>query len=1281
MIRHSLILMLVVLFILGLSADDNYVRPLPVQAVGGIFVNSGQILGGETGNGVALGDLDGDGDTDAFVANDFDSFKGGSLHVWFNDGDGYFSSGPIFGVEDSYGVALGDLDGDGDLDALVVGPAPAQSGLNQGGTGSVQVWLNQGGAQGGSEGEFAAGVSFGVFASYGVALGDVDNDGDLDALVVGNSNQVWLNDGNAAFSAGPALPFLYSRAAVLADMDGDGWLDAVIADSQYGSNNRVYWNDGNWTPGPGSFTAGDPLPTASLMRGTAVADLDGDNQPDIFLAGSGQEQIFWNEGLRNFSTAGPLPLNDLSNAVALADVDGDADLDAVIANGGSDNFNNQVWRNDGGRLFTADQSFISPAWNRGLGLADLNSDGSPDVFVATTGEDQVWFNTSIPPVIPNEEGWQIQTVDERGDTGFGASLALDADGYPHIAYGLRVAAGYSSDGYYIWQYTLRYTYWDGVRWHNEVIRSGLAGLDDFSLALDGNGYPHIAYVTEYLAPPRYTHWDGAQWQDAPILLGESDDGIENIELALDNSDNRHFSYEQDGRLKYAFWDGASWLVEEIDTADGPGALALDAAGNPHLSYVLGTFLKYAHKEGGTWQIEYADADSFILSRYSALALDGEGRPHIGYYEDSLGFEKRIKYAYWDGNSWQIQIVHLLPSGHTFETLDLNLDSSGNPHFFFSTVDLIFNPGTYYQYAHWDGASWQVETLDYSGYEGLVYPALGIVLDGADRVHASYYEPQYKDLRYLTWAANWQIRALPETGTSQRPAIDVEATIPHIGYYSLSGGQVKLASWEDAWELTPLDFVANPVTDLSIEVGAAAHVSYYDADNQRLLYAYQDFLGVWHFEVVDEAGDVGRFNELVLANPAGGGRIAYWDATSLRIKLAISNPDILLWDIYPNLAGPPLNANSGSLSTAVLPGGDIGVSYYDGVNGDLRLAVWDSETAAWTDELVDGATADVGRLNSLQTDGTEGVPVVAYLGQGTIRYAYKAGGLWQIQDVPGTTQEPVTSLSLELGLNSRQQARIAYFTEGGALNVAHLRDGIWETEYVESGAPAIGEVAATRDSRLHLAYTRSGNLRYAFRTATLVASFADPLQPPEFYQDPGDYNPLDACQAIFDPLFGNTAQNFDPFTADVVAQQPTAPLSDLAIFGAMSSLFSATPGGHSYIELYRQHGSEMGQIGLEDPQLLWDAFGTLQNFLPGLEALVTGRGDEQVVTQKMVDDALDIWQRLAAVGSPELATVIHDELAQYNNLQDFVGLTFDEWALAIGVNPPPETVYLPVILKE
>ena len=68
-----------------------------------------------------LGDLDGDGDLDAFVANaQVSSGTGEPNRVWLNDGDGNFSdNGQALGDSPSLGISLGDLDGDGDLDAFV----------------------------------------------------------------------------------------------------------------------------------------------------------------------------------------------------------------------------------------------------------------------------------------------------------------------------------------------------------------------------------------------------------------------------------------------------------------------------------------------------------------------------------------------------------------------------------------------------------------------------------------------------------------------------------------------------------------------------------------------------------------------------------------------------------------------------------------------------------------------------------------------------------------------------------------------------------------------------------------------------------------------------------------------------------------------------------------------------------------------------------------------------------------------------------------------------------
>jgi len=135
-----------------------------------------------------MGDLDGDGDLDAFVVNSVQANR-----VWLNNGSGVFSdSGQALGPSSGYGVSLADLDGDGDLDAFTANRGEGN-----------KVWLNNG------SGVFSdSGQSLGSAESSGVNLGDLDGDGDLDAFVANNStpyngqpNKVWLNNGSGVFSS------------------------------------------------------------------------------------------------------------------------------------------------------------------------------------------------------------------------------------------------------------------------------------------------------------------------------------------------------------------------------------------------------------------------------------------------------------------------------------------------------------------------------------------------------------------------------------------------------------------------------------------------------------------------------------------------------------------------------------------------------------------------------------------------------------------------------------------------------------------------------------------------------------------------------------------------------------------------------------------------------------------------------------------------------------------------------------------------------------------------
>ncbi len=131
-------------------------------------------------------------------------------------------------------------------------------------------------------------------------------------------------------------------------------------------------------------------------------------------------------------------------------------------------------------------------------------------------------------------------------------------------------------------------------------------------------------------------------------------------------------------------------------------------------------------------------------------------------------------------------------------------------------------------------------------------------------------------------------------------------------------------------------------------------------------------------------------------------------------------------------------------------------------------------------------------------------------------------------------------------------------------------------------------------------------------------------------------------------------------------QSTAGISGPSLF---KDLLEQTPEGNGYIDLFYEHAPELIEIHAADPELIWDGHRGAQNWAPAINNLVAGRGDEIVISQKMADVALDWCQRVAAAGSAELAADINAELAKYNDLQDLVGMTADEWGLAIGADPP------------
>jgi len=327
---------------------------------------------------LAWGDVDGDGDLDLIVGNSLQTSR-----LYLNNGTAY----PFAGVtgrdvssdtHNTRALALGDVDGDGDLD-LIAGNIgqPNRLYLNNG---TADPWNGVTGVDVTSDGD----------NTEALALGDVDGDGDLD-LIAGNNgtvNRLYLNNGTADPWSGVTGVDVSGdtdavRALALGDVDGDGDLDLIVGNS--GSTNRLYLNNGTadpWNGVTGSDVTSDSHETFAL----ALGDVDRDGDLDLIAGNSGQTNRFY----PNNGTADPwngVTAMDVSGdahdtlALALGDVDGDGDLDLIAGNNGTAN---RFYLNNGSAdpwLDVAGSDVHSDTHRTyTLALGDVDGDGHLDLI-------------------------------------------------------------------------------------------------------------------------------------------------------------------------------------------------------------------------------------------------------------------------------------------------------------------------------------------------------------------------------------------------------------------------------------------------------------------------------------------------------------------------------------------------------------------------------------------------------------------------------------------------------------------------------------------------------------------------------------------------------------------------------------------------------------------------------------------------------------------------------------------------------------------------------------
>jgi FG-GAP-like repeat/Subtilase family/Protein of unknown function (DUF1573) len=318
-----------------------------------------------------------------------------SNQVFLGTSSGTFTTPITFDPGSGYGkLTVGDINNDSKPDIV---------GISLGSSFITRLGNGDGTFQTASTFDLGTGSSL---STSDIAIANVLGNGNLDVVVSlsGSSIRVVTGNGNGTFQA----PRSFSvgsdpRSLTVADLNSDGREDIITGNFL---SNDITVLLGTPTPdGAGTFASPVTLPVFSQPNDLAVADFNGDSNPDLAVAsiGGNAVSLLLGNGDGTFQPLGYAPAGYRPTSIASTDIDQDGLIDLLLTNGDA---KTTLLRGYGNGSFSPIEQYSIPAPSRSIAVADFNRDGRQDTVTSNnvTPAGSSVTNSTLSLIYGNPDG-------------------------------------------------------------------------------------------------------------------------------------------------------------------------------------------------------------------------------------------------------------------------------------------------------------------------------------------------------------------------------------------------------------------------------------------------------------------------------------------------------------------------------------------------------------------------------------------------------------------------------------------------------------------------------------------------------------------------------------------------------------------------------------------------------------------------------------------------------------------------------------------------------------